>query len=681
MFTLGGWANQGGGQFMRKVVIAGCAAFVVAAGLFGIIGARASAQVLADQNRPPPVLNPSAVDANGVNLTSTAYSFKSPFSLGAPATSHLQLRFQAVGWNISTNFNPPFFEDSTALQGGYGLYWEITTSVGGTSRKYICEWYYPGYYCNQVYMNDGATLVVSSYTYSATTGKGDPKEYQLTDRDGTVYIIQSNIVQPTSAQASNVGSLKGIIYPSGEKLTGGTGFNASGTVTSNLGYKIVRGAPYSLYKGTTALTTHSISEVYNNAAGTSAITETDALNRTFVTNWTAASGCPARVNTLTSPTGLQTSVAYANTYTHDTYGNYRVTSVTRGGSTWSYSASSGSVTATNPLSQSTIVSSTARYPTAYVNDQFLICGGARYTSADITSVSDPLSRATSYQYALQPTFLKYLLTQATLPEGNGSAYEYDTRLNLTKVTRRAKSGSGLADTIIYQASFDTTCSNPKTCNQPNWTREAKGNQSDYTYHSHGGVSVATLPADAAGLRQRTYYFYEAYDTGDGIIQRLNRTETCGLNSGQLSLTACPANADTAVTTSTYWEKTFLPLTVTQTDGAGSLSVTTTYAYDNWGRATSVDGPLAGTGDTTYATYDAAHRKICEIGVDPDGGGALVRAMVRHTYNAANQETKTETGTGTSTTDCTPGVNMTVSSFNRMTYDTIGRLTKTETVQP
>ncbi|EGF89899.1 hypothetical protein ABI_43220 [Asticcacaulis biprosthecium C19] len=72
--------------------------------------------------------------------------------------------------------------------------------------------------------------------------------------------------------------------------------------------------------------------------------------------------------------------------------------------------------------------------------------------------------------------------------------------------------------------------------------------------------------------------------------------------------------------------------------------------------------------------------VCEIGADPDGGGALVRAMVRHTYDAPGRETLTESGTGTSTTTCL-GAAMTVASFTRMTYDGMDRVTKTEVGVP
>ncbi|MBP2161634.1 MULTISPECIES: hypothetical protein [Asticcacaulis] len=275
----------------------------------------------------------------------------------------------------------------------------------------------------------------------------------------------------------------------------------------------------------------------------------------------------------------------------------------------------------------------------------------------------------------------------TKPEGNKITYGYNARFNVVSETHTNKAGDA---TLVTASDFSATCANMKMCNQPNWTRDAKNNQTDYVYDpTHGGVLTVTLPADQNGLRHRTYNTYTPFDTGNGYIYRLTRTEACGLNSGQLGLAACPTAVTTSVTVTDYGNsttapktyKTFLPFSVTQTDGAGSLSATTAYTYDNVGNVVAVDGPLAGAVDVSYATYDADRRKVCEIGVDPDGAGPLVRTMIRHNYNPDSTEAQTDTGFGSSTTDCRPGYEMTRTSFVRRTFDTLGRLIKTEQVQP
>lgn len=315
---------------------------------------------------------------------------------------------------------------------------------------------------------------------------------------------------------------------------------------------------------------------------------------------------------------------------------------------------------------------------------------------EATWIRDPLNRQTNYSlagYGSGPSgdVANYFggqdrIVGITHPEGDSVSYGYDSRDNLTSVTHTGKSGSGL--TAVMTASYPTTCTNAKTCNKPTWTKDAKGNETDYTYDgTHGGVLTVTLPADQNGLRQRTYNTYTAFDTGNGLIYRLTRTETCGLSSSQLSLTACPAASSTSVTTTDYGNastapytyKSFQPYAVTQTDGAGSVSATTTYGYDVIGNVVVVDGPRTDVDDRSYKTYDAMRRVIYEIGVLPGGSGSPHRTVIHHVYDGAGRELRTETGYASS--DATNGSDFVVTSFKRTTYDAAGRLVKTELVQP
>ncbi|NWP89648.1 hypothetical protein GY985_24880, partial [Escherichia coli] len=66
---------------------------------------------------------------------------------------------------------------------------------------------------------------------------------------------------------------------------------------------------------------------------------------------------------------------------------------------------------------------------------------------------------------------------------------YDSRGNVTEKRAVAKSGSGLAD-IVTPANYDASCTYAAKCNQPNWTKDAKGNQTDYTYNTSTGCSAA-----------------------------------------------------------------------------------------------------------------------------------------------------------------------------------------------
>jgi YD repeat-containing protein len=166
-------------------------------------------------------------------------------------------------------------------------------------------------------------------------------------------------------------------------------------------------------------------------------------------------------------------------------------------------------------------------------------GVTQYASSDAggvrtVTVTDPLSHATTYTFDIasqrmtsvmdannHTTSAQYdsngRLTRVTKPEGNYIQVTYDARGNVTESRMVAKAGSSLSD-IVTTAGYDTTCTNPKTCNQPNWTRDAKLNQTDYTYDAtHGGVLTITSPAPSVGVvRPQTRYSYTSLH---GLFQK------------------------------------------------------------------------------------------------------------------------------------------------------------------
>ncbi len=280
-------------------------------------------------------------------------------------------------------------------------------------------------------------------------------------------------------------------------------------------------------------------------------------------------------------------------------------------------------------------------------------GGQRVVTSDLThgrllSDRDELNRTTTYEYDAEGR-----LFRVTAPEGNFVEYTYDARGNITETRLRAKPGSGLAD-IVTSAGFAATCTNRKTCNQPNWTRDAKGNQTDYTYDSaHGGVLTMTLPAPTAGaVRPQTRYGYTAlearYQNSSGVlapsalpIYMLTSVSTCRTLSG------CTGTADESKTVLGYGPtgvgNNLWPVTVTSSDGSGALVSGTTSAYDRAGNVLTVDGPLAGAADTTRMHYDALRRNVGRVGPDPDGSGPRKHLATRNTYNTAGHLVSVETG--------------------------------------
>ncbi|WP_204326407.1 hypothetical protein, partial [Stenotrophomonas maltophilia] len=56
----------------------------------------------------------------------------------------------------------------------------------------------------------------------------------------------------------------------------------------------------------------------------------------------------------------------------------------------------------------------------------------------------------------------------------------------------------------------SSCTVPtyRVCNKPNYIRDPKGNQTDFTYDpAHGGILTETLPADDNGVRPQKRYTY------------------------------------------------------------------------------------------------------------------------------------------------------------------------------
>nr|WP_238941164.1 RHS repeat-associated core domain-containing protein [Sphingomonas beigongshangi] len=271
-----------------------------------------------------------------------------------------------------------------------------------------------------------------------------------------------------------------------------------------------------------------------------------------------------------------------------------------------------------------------------------------------TSVTDPNGATSSYTFNIatqkmlsstnpagQTTTFQYdsygRTTRVTAPEGNATQYTYDTHGNVTETRVIAKPGSGIAD-AVSSALFP--CTSAATCDKPQWTRDARANQTDYSYdQTTGNVLSVVAPPDATGLRATTTFGYTMVNG----VQRVNRSATCR------TAASCPGSANERVTTLSY-DVNGLPATVTDQAGDGSVASTVSTTYDVVGNAVSVDGPLPGADDTSYFRYDAARQRIGQIAPDPDGAGPLARRAVRTTYDARGRATLVEQGTVTDASD-------------------------------
>lgn len=256
------------------------------------------------------------------------------------------------------------------------------------------------------------------------------------------------------------------------------------------------------------------------------------------------------------------------------------------------------------------------------------------------NVTDALGRSKGLQYDANGR-----LTRRTLPEGNYTQFTYDGRGNVTETRRVAKANSGLAD-ILTTANFDAICANPVKCNKPNSTTDAKGNVTDYVYDTtHGGLLSVTLPAPTTGaVRPQTRYSYTQVTGASGdLVQMLTGVSACQ------TAASCTGTADETRTTTAY-NSNLLATSVSHGDGTGALTATSAMTYDPRGNLLTVDGPLAGTADTTRYRYDSADQLVGITSPDPDGGGALKNRAIRLTYRANGQVSRQELGTVNSQSD-------------------------------
>lgn len=260
--------------------------------------------------------------------------------------------------------------------------------------------------------------------------------------------------------------------------------------------------------------------------------------------------------------------------------------------------------------------------------------------------------------------------RTTFPEGNYIEHSRDGRGNITQTLQVPKSGSGLS-TLTTTANYDPGCPNVLTCNQPNYTVDAKGNRTDYTYDpTHGQLTRVQLPAPAGGQpRPQVDYAYTAL-TAQGQTAseyKLTQITSCA------TAATCAGTANETRVTIAYATPRLLASSVTVASGNGALSATTAYSYDADDNIASIDGPLAGSGDTEHFFHDSQRRPTGAIGPDPDGAGGNPRPASRATYDSGSRIVKLESGTATGVTQADLNA-MTVLRTVETSYDANGRKT-------
>jgi hypothetical protein len=642
-----------------------------------------------------PIVEPKLTD-DFVDITSLSMMTASPFALAAPGSPRMLFRTVFNGRYLS-NSQTARVDDNTFRDYNHQgtLDRDIVVNFAGESRLFQCLQIQGE--CQQIIMRDGTRLLRNS-----------EKSYTLTDRNGTIYEFEDLDTRDIdnygcdSESGCNYAGYYGSAYVKKTKYPEGVVVTHTGLtkISDNIGYSIE--SNYILSNFSTKIGRITTSVVFTPAIQNGpvyrTIREFNSLGQEYRielkaereptcdgSSLSASNYLPIKI---VSPQGVETSITYPPPSPYSLRGNINVgfkydppgrrvvpvSTVSRGGRSWQY-ANGGR---TDSLGHTTYYGVAERYNN-YDQSYAWNPGCVDNTVGGyITFIKKPDNTITSFEYDDY-----YRLTKTKYPELNSEEYTYDDRGNITNVAKTSKQGVAQH---AFSAGFDATCINTKTCNKPQWTRDALLRQTDYTYDStHGGILTETLPADANGVRPRKRYIYTAMYatdingvpiTADGPIYKLTAVSSC--------LSATPGNPDSCVGTSSeqieefyYQHPRLLKTKMRKRTGDNSEVKETSFLYNAKDELITIDGPRTDVDDRTYITYDGVGRKIFEISSDPDGTGPLPRSIIRHQYNFDSQEVRTEYGTGS----MVDGSDFVWINAKRMTYDDAGFHTKTEMIVP
>ncbi|WP_300289328.1 RHS repeat-associated core domain-containing protein [Brevundimonas sp.] len=618
------------------------AALALAATMLAVTAAPATAQV---QAAPPPAHY--TLDARGVDLINGTFNYSATeVVIGNPGQGGLTYSRSWGGGGWRSNLMGTVYYVGSTYTVSFGGFSDVFTLAGSV--------YVPA-------SDRGQTLTKSGSTFTYTAA------------DGTVATFSPNTLNyHNQLPNQNGGVIRTITYPSGEVVnftyvSGRVLMPAEWpekpyylttwrlqSVTNTLGYQLK--LEYANNNPTTENELYDFNTLVKVTGFNMAVDACapDAVTCTFSRTWPSTTGG----NQVTDELGRTTvyTAGFTNGLTgirfpSSTSGNdisiaytsNRVSSVTVGSDTWTYSyvdaGGNRTTTVTDPLSHTNVVV-------------------ANLATGRAISSTDGLGRTTTFLWDAQGR-----PTRTTLPEGNYTEITYGVRGNVTQLTNAEKPGTPDLPNIVTSASFPATCANIRTCNQPTSTTDERGAVTDYTYDAtHGGLLTVTQPAPTPGAdRPQTRVSYSSlyawYKNNAGTLTqaptpvwRPTAVSACATGTAP----ACLGTANEVRITTTYAPSgvanNLLPTSTTSGDGTGALAATTAMTYTANGDVETVDGPLAGSNDLTRHRYDAGRQLIGVVGPDPDGGGALLHRAVRNTYNADGQVTLVEQGTVTSQSD-------------------------------
>jgi RHS repeat-associated protein len=589
------------------------------------------------------------IDTNGVDLLSGTYNISAPTLDIGDQESRLRFEPYFSGINLGYGLEPTLTIDNAFAPGPL---FPVTFTYGRFVDKF-------DQLSNGTYVakrGNGSTLVCNAAT----------KKCLYQNRDGVSVEFDNNFGTQIETTFTK-GKATSISFPGGEKITLNyklettNGVNPNGTTYSLESYNLVSATSnrgYDLHiTATNTYPNYSASvQMINRAAdycdptvracsvASQPVRKIDITGSPNLITITDPNGnsYKYKMSLSTSGTGamLLTGVQRPSSTGADNVqiaydASNKVSSVNNNGVLWTYAYGMSGTTGTTTVSNPQGVFLTVSYDTTL--------GFAR-------SMKDGLNRTTSYDYDSSGR-----VTSITAPEGNKTLFAYDARGNVTTTTNIAKGAS--APNIVTSAIYPVTCANPFTCNKPTATVDAKGNQTDYGYDPATGFTTSvTLPAPSAGgVRPQTRNSYMSqqayYKNAAGAIVASGQPITLLASTSECQTTpSCAGTSDEVKITYSYGAQAAgvannLQLVTTSAGaGNGSLTATSTFAYDIVGNRISVDGPLPSTADTTVTRYDVGRRIIGTVSADPDGASALKHRAQRFSYDADDQLTVREIGT-------------------------------------
>lgn len=243
-----------------------------------------------------------------------------------------------------------------------------------------------------------------------------------------------------------------------------------------------------------------------------------------------------------------------------------------------------------------------------------------FSNSSPLTITDPNNRTTTYKWVggasiepspNNPSQDGTMLAEVDYPEGNKylasySPYNFNAIL---QETEKAKPGSGLADRVVnftYGAAGSSGVTNQNLA-KPLSRTDPKGNRTDWTYASWGGMLTEMKPASVAGaarpLKVYTYVQKSAYilNAAGGLVSTgqpiwLPAAETmCQTVAGSSPSPVCDASAPQMVTSYEYGadgtvDNLLLRGKVVTADGT---SRRTCYGYDAYSHGISETTPRAG----------------------------------------------------------------------------------------